>query len=98
MACGRPVIVCTDAGSDLERLVKETQAGAVVPPGDAQALSDAILNAFRNREIWRQQGLNARDVVLRHYSRRAVGERYHNLVMELTERQRVTPDEGADEK
>lgn len=98
MACGRPVIACTDAGSDLERLVKETQAGVVVPPGDAQALADAIRTAFQNREVWRAKGLHARDLMLRRFSRRAVGKRYHDLVVELTDPPPATPDNRADEK
>jgi glycosyltransferase involved in cell wall biosynthesis len=40
MAAGLPVVV-TDVG-EMGRVVRESNAGAVVPPGDARALADAI--------------------------------------------------------
>jgi colanic acid biosynthesis glycosyl transferase WcaI len=86
MACGRPVVACTDADSDLAQLVAQAQGGVVVPPADTAALAKAILHAFQNRAAWLAKGLTARELILTGYSRPAISREYHQLIMELTGR------------
>ena len=83
MACARPVIACTDAGSDLARLVEKSEGGVVVQSGDVVALASAIQHAYLNREVWSKKGLKARDFVLHNYSRPSVSTLYHELITEL---------------
>lgn len=83
MACGRPVIACTEMDSDLARLVIKSGGGAVVPSGNAEALADAIRKAFQQRTAWLEKGLKARNLVLQEYSRAKVSDGYHQLLMEL---------------
>ena len=83
MACARPVIACTDVGSDLAGLVAEADGGVVVPSGSTQALSNAIQQAFLQREAWLEKGSKARMFVLQNYSRSTISTRYHELIMEL---------------
>lgn len=83
MACARPVIACTDEESDLARLVIKTNGGAVVPPSNAKALADTILTAFQQYDSWVAKGLDSRSSILQEYSRSAVTEKYHALVLEL---------------
>ena len=83
MACARPVIACTDVDSDLASLVTKADGGVVVSPGNAQAISNAIQQAFRKREKWLEKGFKARRFVLRNYSRSTICTRYHELIMEL---------------
>ena len=64
MACARPVIACTDAHSDLASLVAKADGGTVVPPGRAQALSNAVQQAFLQGEAWLEKGSKARIFVL----------------------------------
>jgi colanic acid biosynthesis glycosyl transferase WcaI len=83
MACARPVIACTDADSDLARLVRKADAGIVVLPGDAKSLSAAIWQAFNQHDAWLEKGLKARNAILRDYSRPTISTLYHELIMEL---------------
>ena len=46
MACGRPVIA-TDAGGAPEVLGRDGSAGILVPPGDARAMAEAVLELLR---------------------------------------------------
>ncbi|MBM4331152.1 MAG: glycosyltransferase family 4 protein [Deltaproteobacteria bacterium] len=86
MACARPVIACTDANSDLARLVIKADGGVVVDSGDAKSLSDAIWKAFVQRDVWLEKGLKARNSILRDYSRPTVSTLYHELITELQQR------------
>ena len=83
MACARPVIACTEADSDLARLVTKAGGGVVVESGDALALANAIQQAFIQWEAWLAKGLKARQFVLQDYSRSTISNRYHELIMEL---------------
>lgn len=84
MACGRPVIACTDTDCDLATLIVRENVGMVVPPGDARALADAILAAQADRTACLQQGKNARAFAEAYLSRKSATAAYCELVNELT--------------
>jgi glycosyltransferase involved in cell wall biosynthesis len=58
MAYGRPVVIT--ALGDLARSIGEAGAGVTIPPGDAGALSDALLRLAGDRGALATQGRNAR--------------------------------------
>ncbi len=58
LALGRPV-VATDAGGTRE-IVKHRGTGLLVPPGDARALAEAIVQLIRDPELARQLGERGR--------------------------------------
>jgi colanic acid biosynthesis glycosyl transferase WcaI len=84
MASGRPVIAVTESTSDLAKLVLEAECGIVVRPGSSRDLADAILQASEDKEEWEKLGVAGRDHVQRHYSRKAITDRYDHLIGELT--------------
>jgi len=83
MACARPVLACTDPGSDLARILSDAGAGMVVPPGDSHKLAEVIRGASRDRNTWRQMGLKGRAHVVTFYGRASVSDRYHELISSL---------------
>lgn len=80
MACARPVIACTEADSDLARLVARADGGMVVPSADAEELAKAIRQAFLQRDAWNEKGSKARSFILQNYSRSTICTRYHELI------------------
>jgi len=67
LAVGRPVIA--SAVSDQPMILKQADCGLVVPPGNAYALAEAILQLWRMSEIRRLElGRNARLFAERHLS------------------------------
>lgn len=95
MACARPVIACTEAGSDLASLVTKADGGVVVQSGDSPALANAIQQAFVQRDAWLEKGLKARKFVLQDYSRTTISNRYHELILSLL---RKDKDDHPDER
>jgi len=83
MACARPVIACTDADSDLSRLIAKSDGGIVVPSADAKEVANAIRQAFLQRDLWYEKGSKARSFILQNYSRSTVCSRYHELLREV---------------
>lgn len=83
MAAGRPVIASVDAASDTGRAVRQARMGLVVAPGDARAISDAILRLFHDPPARRAMGLAAR----RAFEHAHSGERALASYREVIEKQ-----------
>jgi glycosyltransferase involved in cell wall biosynthesis len=65
MAYGTPPVVTASGGSP--ELIVNNESGIVVPPGDAQAIAEAILFMLDNPEKRRQMGENARERIRTHF-------------------------------
>jgi glycosyltransferase involved in cell wall biosynthesis len=80
MASARAVIATNVGGN--ARLLANQQCGRLVPPGDRAALASAILEVATSSELRDQLGRAARDRVDRHFSHRAMVERYDAIYRE----------------
>lgn len=85
LACGKPVIVSAPANSEMAQLIARAQCGRVVPPENPQAYADAVLNAYREREILSIEGERGRRFVENDFSRQAIARKYDTLIRKLTE-------------
>jgi glycosyltransferase involved in cell wall biosynthesis len=85
MACGRPILACTEANSDLALLILGVGCGKVVTSGSTQELSDVILDAYKNQNVWRQMGQAGREHVVKHYARPIITGLYHELIQRIVE-------------
>jgi len=83
MASGRPALVSVDLDSELVSIVETANCGIATPPDDTDALEAGILKAYSERKTFEQYGENGRRYIEQHYSRKAIGARYHELVLEL---------------
>ncbi|MFQ5600647.1 MAG: glycosyltransferase family 4 protein [Candidatus Krumholzibacteriia bacterium] len=83
LAMARPV-VCTDVGGNRE-LVRHGETGLLVPPGDARALSDAILELLRNTDRARDLAENGYRLVQEKFSNDARARRMEALYRRLME-------------
>ncbi len=80
MACGVPCAV-TDVG-DSARLVGDT--GRVVPPGDSEALANALAQLIETGSIGRKDlGIRARQRIIENFSLNAVAKRYERLYFDV---------------
>ncbi|MEJ5313699.1 MAG: glycosyltransferase family 4 protein [Anaerolinea sp.] len=70
MAAGRPVVLAIDGV--IREVVEEAGAGVFVPPGDAEALAQAVRALAQNPQAAREMGLAGR---------RCVEERFHRQVL-----------------
>jgi len=66
LAASRPLICAARAGSAVAETVLEAGAGVVVPPGDAQAIADAVARLIREPETLLQMGARGRRYFERH--------------------------------
>ncbi len=66
MAFGLPIVATTAGG--LPEVVQDGVTGILVPPGDSQALSDAIVELLRNPERCQRMGQAGRERALAEFS------------------------------
>jgi len=83
MASGRPVIASVDEGSDTWRLVEQIGAGRCVPPEEADALSQAVLELFENREEAVEMGRRGRQYMVEDCGPEAIAEHYLEIFKEV---------------
>ncbi|MFM8319330.1 MAG: glycosyltransferase, partial [Chloroflexota bacterium] len=81
MAAGRPVVLAIDGA--IRRVVEAAEGGIFVPPGDAQALADAIACLADDPSGGRQMGLNARRHIEEHFDRGKLAEKLVVIIENL---------------
>jgi len=83
MASGRPIVASVDRGSDAWQLTQAAECGLCVEPEDPEALAEAIRTLYADPALRERLGRNGREHVVQHYTRQAVGRRYHELLTSL---------------
>ena len=84
MACGRPVI-CTNLPSGVPWVNQHGETGLVVPPGDVEALRDAIGELARDEHLRARMGAAARRRVEREFTADHMAARTVALYREVLE-------------
>ncbi len=80
MAAGCVLLASTHGDSDLARLVRTWNLGAVCAQSDAGALADAISQLARDRDALAESRSRTRRVAVEHYSLQAVLPRLHDVL------------------
>lgn len=83
MAAARPVLASVDGDSDTRSFIAKADCGVWVEPGDAVALTEAILSLYRDRGRCRRLGSNGRSYLQRCCGRQAATGRYERLLRSL---------------
>jgi glycosyltransferase involved in cell wall biosynthesis len=81
MTMGKPVIV--SSVKPLKRIVEETGAGLVYPSGDADALAQAVITIYKNKDLAEKLGKAGKKAVDQKYNweneSKKLIELYYNL-------------------
>lgn len=83
MACAKPVI--TTSVEPITQVVHEGKTGIVIPAGDSEALSKAVINLIEKPSFAERIGKAARDEVEKRYSWEAFAMRLENVLKETIE-------------
>lgn len=68
LSCGRPVVL-SDLGDFVDAdLVRESEAGLLVPPGDPEALSEALASLLSDAKMRAEMGKRGREAILSGYT------------------------------
>ncbi|TMB26386.1 MAG: glycosyltransferase family 4 protein, partial [Deltaproteobacteria bacterium] len=78
MGAGRPIL--TTVNGESRGIVERAGAGAFSPPGNAEALVEAVESMRREPDRLAVMGQKGREFVEQHYSRRALAARYLDIL------------------
>ncbi len=81
MAAGRPVVLAIDGV--IRQVVEKANAGLAVPPGDPQALAEAVLLLAHDPNKGRQMGLNGRKLIEERFSRELLADQFSALLQSI---------------
>ena len=81
MAAGKPLVA--SIMGEAEQMIRESEAGIIVPPESPEPLADAIEQLFHDRELGRRLGAGGRRYVVEHLDREHVVDRFEELAREL---------------
>jgi glycosyltransferase involved in cell wall biosynthesis len=84
MAMLKPVVATRSGG--VPEIVEDGVIGILISPGDAEAMSEAIVTLLKDEEKAKQMGLEGRQKAERFYSIKTHIERIENLYLYLLER------------
>jgi len=82
-AAARPLIASVDKDSDTYRFVQEAQCGLWVEPENPQALAEAILTLYADKELRERFSRNGREYVETRYTRQTIARQYADLLEEV---------------
>jgi len=80
MAAARPVLASAAQESETARFIVESGAGVVVPPGDSDALAQAILSLQDRADARRAMGERGRRYLEERLSKQHIVDRYHEFL------------------
>lgn len=83
MAAGRAVLLAIDGV--IREVVETAQAGVFVPPGNPQALAQAVQSLYQDRQNARVLGENGRRYVAAHFDRTALAEQLLEIITAMVE-------------
>ena len=80
MACGKPVI--TTCVEPITKVIRDGETGLLIPPGDSEALANAILMLMRDAVMAERMGAEALREVENNYSWKSLVEKIEHLLEE----------------
>lgn len=85
MCAERAVIASFDTESEVGDVIRKAECGIHVPPDDADALSNAIMELYRDREACRRYGENGRAYTLTNLTKEIGCKKLTDLISGLVE-------------
>jgi len=83
MAAGRPVVAALNLDSDAPNLIAKARCGFCVPPGDPNALAEAVLHLYGDAALRKRLGNNGRRYAEEHLSLRMCVDQYEALLQRI---------------
>ncbi len=80
MAAGKATICCLRRDSDPAHMVEEASCGLTVEAGEPEALAEAVLRLYRDRELCETMGRQGRGYAEEHFRREVAVRRYEALL------------------
>ncbi len=85
LASGKPMIGVVGRESEITEIIKKGECGRVVKIGDGGALSEVVIDYYRNPQKCREEGMNGRKYFEENYDRKIATGKYIKVIEEVLE-------------
>ena len=89
MAAGRPTVLGIDGV--IRKVIEDAEGGLFVPPGNDEALAEAVHQLYTNSSLARHMGDNARAFVIQHFDRKSQADAFIRLLETMVGDQPINP-------
>jgi colanic acid biosynthesis glycosyl transferase WcaI len=83
LASGKPCVASVDLDSETAMIIRDADAGCVVPPRSVEGIAEAILRLRADPALRRAQGENGRQYLRQHFSREATLSTYDRVIRQV---------------
>jgi glycosyltransferase involved in cell wall biosynthesis len=80
MASGRPFVAAVGVQSEVARVAREHGCGRVIPPGEPEALANAVLLFYENRGVGKRSGSRGRQAAIKLFDRKIAVGKYRKML------------------
>lgn len=87
MSAERPVLASFDKGSELDRIITENNCGICVDADDKDALKNAILEMYENKDLLPDAGKKGREFILKNLSKEYCTGKHIELLKNIVKQQ-----------
>ncbi len=83
MAAARPIVAAVDADCDTAGMIRKAGCGLVIPPGQGEALAEAILYYHDRPQRRAADGRQGREYFLQNYEKQKIVGKYLEIIRDL---------------
>ena len=83
LASGKPVIAIIGEESEITEIIRRGKCGEIIKIGDFKALSNAIINYYKNPQKCNEEGMNGRKYFEKNFERKIATEKYIRVIEEV---------------
>ena len=83
LASGKPVIAIIGEESEITEIIRRGKCGEIIKIGDFKALSNAIINYYKNPQKCNEEGMNGRKYFEKNFERKIATKKYIRVIEEV---------------
>lgn len=83
LASGKPVIAIIGEESEITEIIRRGKCGKIIKIGDFKALSNAIINYYKNPQKCNEEGMNGRKYFEKNFERKIATKKYIRVIEEV---------------
>lgn len=85
MSAGRPILASFDKGFEVDRVITKAKCGICVQADDREALTDAVMKLYQNKNLLIEMGTNGRQYIMENLTRETGTRQWVGVVNMITE-------------
>jgi len=83
MAAGKPLIIVSAEGTELENIIEKAKNGFIIRPKDYRSIKEAILRLKKDKQLLEEMGKNSRDYAVKNFEKKRITDKYLDILRKI---------------